>query len=1039
MNGVPECAILESEMANPTACDASRGRFGHSRRRIAPTVLLVAIAIVAFVFGSGWIPPACASTIAEAKMQPDWSPVDIGGALVSVAWESSLYVESDDRSCGIRVDFMGPSPALPARANITGTMRTDVNTGERYIAAETMTTAATSDTVLPLGIIPENLGGSDWMYVFGSGAGQMGVAGGLGLNNVGLLVKTWGWLIPFSESWCILRDSHGRGLTVYAPPGQSIPAFLPPKPFLGSVTGISSLERDSVTGTVRPALKLASTGAIQSTPQYTATIEGAASIIDGQLDYSGSAKNFVSSTMRTWFTPTSNIGCVYVRFDLAAIQSASYADVAGATLTLYVTAVTNPQSLPLRVSRIDPNNTYTSPLGFTWLYNDSGSSRLWTGGNFQSSAAGNTATTTVSAVGTVTVDVSNIVRQWLYGGKANVGLVIQLGGPYQLSSSYSANSVTFGSRENTDPSRRPKLRVELTSVATPYVPVRKPYRMWYQPAFVESNPGYYRNANYVASSSNLDGGVEYARFWNSLGVAVGHWAFGPSNPWPTGDPEFYKQQANPNIGDWTSTGPGFDEWIGGYESEKEACAAGWRLARAQWPDVFMSCYFTSPDDLFKSLVADGTIDLAVIEGYFEISLEGALSRCEVMKSAGLIEKTINLFGQIIPAQTSKSRLNLWVSTVHDSYPEMPGIGMYGLASDSSPEARELIQYADWLTGFYCGDDVLFIDGFESGSFAHGQWSAGGSPIIREGFTWVLNEAGFPWSGGEFQFCGTGSTSSAVATSPGLVEIDVTSMVNAWLYQAKLNNGFMIQLGGPIYGIPGGTARGIAFDSSETSQASLAPKLMVKIAPGGQYQTVQGPAYTVDGNLSMRSVYSRDFSGPALSTFFSPWWDYGAIYLRFDLSGINKSGYSSVSNAKLVLNATSVTNPDSVGLRVQRVSESNTNTEPEVTGADSRRCVQLVGTQSIQRAVSTAGRSGIRLEYMVRADGFTSGNHCYVEWHDGSAWHTADDITQSSAFTSRSVALPAQAANNPNFKIRFRAALSGGMAMIDRVRVTGTRI
>lgn len=36
------------------------------------------------------------------------------------------------------------------------------------------------------------LGGSDWTYDAGSGAGQQGILDGAGANNIGLLVRVWG-------------------------------------------------------------------------------------------------------------------------------------------------------------------------------------------------------------------------------------------------------------------------------------------------------------------------------------------------------------------------------------------------------------------------------------------------------------------------------------------------------------------------------------------------------------------------------------------------------------------------------------------------------------------------------------------------------------------------------------------------------------------------------------------------------------------------------------------------------------------------------
>jgi len=73
---------------------------------------------------------------------------------------------------------------------VTGILKTD-GAGERYILASSAEPAGW-DSVLPVGMTNLRLGGGDFHYNPVTGAGQVGVTDGVGLNNVGLLVKSGG-------------------------------------------------------------------------------------------------------------------------------------------------------------------------------------------------------------------------------------------------------------------------------------------------------------------------------------------------------------------------------------------------------------------------------------------------------------------------------------------------------------------------------------------------------------------------------------------------------------------------------------------------------------------------------------------------------------------------------------------------------------------------------------------------------------------------------------------------------------------------------
>ncbi len=99
-----------------------------------------------------------ASYLANGKFTPDGEPVAITGAIVSAAFPDYFYIESDDRSCGVRVADPQNGLSLPCRVDITGTAATDSD-GERYIAAGTVTVDSGGVEVQPLGMNNETVGG----------------------------------------------------------------------------------------------------------------------------------------------------------------------------------------------------------------------------------------------------------------------------------------------------------------------------------------------------------------------------------------------------------------------------------------------------------------------------------------------------------------------------------------------------------------------------------------------------------------------------------------------------------------------------------------------------------------------------------------------------------------------------------------------------------------------------------------------------------------------------------------------------------------
>lgn len=138
----------------------------------------------------------CSGTVdvmREAKMVANGVPVSLTEAIVTAAFDGFFYIEAENRSMGIRVEKADHGLKAGAKVSITGALKTNAD-GERFIEAETVTPTG-KGSIAPLFINSRALGGGDWLYNSSTGAGQQGVFGGLGLNNIGMLVTTWGKLI----------------------------------------------------------------------------------------------------------------------------------------------------------------------------------------------------------------------------------------------------------------------------------------------------------------------------------------------------------------------------------------------------------------------------------------------------------------------------------------------------------------------------------------------------------------------------------------------------------------------------------------------------------------------------------------------------------------------------------------------------------------------------------------------------------------------------------------------------------------------------
>lgn len=167
---------------------------------------------------------------------------DITGKIITRNWTDYLYIEDDTRACGIRVEKTAHGHVKGEVVSVEGTLATNAD-GERYIAATTITQTGTGE-LTPLGMNNKWLGGGDFAYDPGPPVvGQRGIVGAAGLNNIGLLVRTWGKVTELDMAspaqWFLISDgSNVQTKVAYPPFAYAVDDYV-------TISGISSCEVDT--------------------------------------------------------------------------------------------------------------------------------------------------------------------------------------------------------------------------------------------------------------------------------------------------------------------------------------------------------------------------------------------------------------------------------------------------------------------------------------------------------------------------------------------------------------------------------------------------------------------------------------------------------------------------------------------------------------------------------------------------------------------------------------------------------------------------
>jgi serine protease AprX len=190
-----------------------------------------------------------------------------------------------------------------------------------------------------------------------------------------------------------------------------------------------------------------------------------------------------------------------------------------------------------------------------------------------------------------------------------------------------------------------------------------------------------------------------------------------------------------------------------------------------------------------------------------------------------------------------------------------------------------------------------------------------------------------------------------------------------------------------------------------------------------------PRATVGANVT-----SFEDSGLAASTIY--------FYRVNATNGGGDSGYSNVASATTQASTGPVSlfsdGFESGNLTAGGWTTQNSNASASTGSANAGSWgARVRRTSWMQKSLSTAGYNTIHLKYARRTQAMDAAENLFVEWFNGSVW-TAVETTKSITWASQDMTLPAGAAGNPAFAIRFRTNCSNNneYASIDSVEVTG---
>ncbi|MGC8863202.1 MAG: fibronectin type III domain-containing protein [Armatimonadota bacterium] len=187
-----------------------------------------------------------AASLVQLKGQPDGKISGACGLVVSAVLPDGFYVQDADRICGLKV--LGTQNASVGNiVSVTGKMATVG--GERILQDAIVTVTGSQTAPAPRGMAIRTVGGA------AIPPNIPGLTDGVGANNIGLLIRTWGRVIEVgsSEFWIddgsALSAAGGKTGLKVAAAGLALPDL---NDFV-AITGISGTESSG--GVIYPVLR----------------------------------------------------------------------------------------------------------------------------------------------------------------------------------------------------------------------------------------------------------------------------------------------------------------------------------------------------------------------------------------------------------------------------------------------------------------------------------------------------------------------------------------------------------------------------------------------------------------------------------------------------------------------------------------------------------------------------------------------------------------------------------------------------------------
>jgi len=200
------------------------------------------------------------------KALSDFHSVKVQNVIVTAVIGTDIYVQQPNRSSGILARGLSAGIDIEegdVLSSLTGTMSRTADDERCVILDSVEVTASSGELLSPLGMPNRSLGGGD--FCFDSSVpgppptGQRGVELGSGINNIGLLGRTWGRVIEVDPhewpEWMIIDDN-------FMTPQTRVKVIIPSglvAPDVGKyvvVTGPISCVLDPGTGLLKRALKV---------------------------------------------------------------------------------------------------------------------------------------------------------------------------------------------------------------------------------------------------------------------------------------------------------------------------------------------------------------------------------------------------------------------------------------------------------------------------------------------------------------------------------------------------------------------------------------------------------------------------------------------------------------------------------------------------------------------------------------------------------------------------------------------------------------